>query len=115
MDMGDSKSASRIKNLFISYHNLIRRQGIAWLLEDNEEISVQNVLSAIEQTKLGERLDSIQPYKIMKRLSRIFLIMIKESPRSFSWWIVEVLLKPAIELRINLTIKNMTRRSTIVI
>lgn len=58
MDIRNSNAASRIKNLFISYHTLLCRRGIASLLEENEGVAVKQVLSAIQQTKFYERLES---------------------------------------------------------
>lgn len=58
INMADSNAQSRIENLFISYHTLLRRHGLSWLLTDNQKLAVHHVLSAIRPEILRSRLES---------------------------------------------------------
>lgn len=58
MDMKNKNASSRMRNLFIDYRNLLCFNSLAWLLEDNQRISVQHVLSAMKPSKLRSRLES---------------------------------------------------------
>lgn len=58
MDMANPNSRSRMQTLFVSYHKLLRRHGISWVLDDNEKVAVSHVLSAIRPKSLQDRLKS---------------------------------------------------------
>ncbi|PXF46452.1 hypothetical protein BWQ96_03777 [Gracilariopsis chorda] len=58
MDMRDIGARSRIESLFISYHTLLRRHGLSWVLHSNEKIAVQHVLSSIKPKSLRLRIQS---------------------------------------------------------
>jgi transposase InsO family protein len=58
MDMTDRNAESRMQNLFVSYHGILRRNGIAWLLTANQSVAVGHVLSAVRPTALHDRLTS---------------------------------------------------------
>lgn len=57
-NMDDSNAKSRMENLFVSYHALIKRHGLSRILEDNQKFAVYHVLSAIRPNILKERLTS---------------------------------------------------------
>lgn len=48
MYMRNKDAISHMKTLFVNYHTLLRRHGLAWLLEENQKMAVQHVLSAIQ-------------------------------------------------------------------
>lgn len=56
--ISDSDAESRIENLFVSYHSLLRRHGLSWIIKDNQKIAVYHVLSAIRPESLRSRLES---------------------------------------------------------
>lgn len=56
--MADTNARSRIENLFISYHSLLRRNCFSWILMENQNGVVHHVLSAIRPTSLKVRLSS---------------------------------------------------------
>ena len=57
MDMNDKNARSPIETLFVSYHSILRRNGIAWLLDANQKVTVWHVLSAIRPKTLKDRLE----------------------------------------------------------
>lgn len=58
MDMTDRNAKSRMESLFVSYHALLRRNGISWLLKTNQKVAVSHVLSAVRPKSLQDRLQS---------------------------------------------------------
>jgi len=56
MDMSDRSARSRMQGLFMSYHKLLRRHGLSWVLKANEKTAVYHVLSAIRPYSLKDRL-----------------------------------------------------------
>ena len=58
MDMKDTNTRSRIETLFVSYHSILRHNGIVWLLDANQKVAVGHVLSAIRPKTLKDRLES---------------------------------------------------------
>lgn len=58
MYMRNKDSSSRMESMFIQYHTLLRKHGLVWLLEDNQNKAVHHVLSAIQPSKLRNRLHS---------------------------------------------------------
>lgn len=58
MDMKDASAISRMESLFVSYHKLLHRHGLHWVLEKNQKIAVYNVLSAVKPGVLHNRLGS---------------------------------------------------------
>lgn len=47
-----------MENMFISYHSLLRRQGLSWFKKDNEKVAGYHVLSVILPESLQLRLES---------------------------------------------------------
>ena len=58
MNKKDKNSKSRMESLFVSYHSLLRRNGLSWLIEPNPKVAVYHVLSAIKPKILHDRLSS---------------------------------------------------------
>lgn len=58
MDMTDKNAKSRMEAFFMSYHKMLRMNGLAWLIKSNQRVSVYHVLSAIRPRTLQDRLDS---------------------------------------------------------
>lgn len=58
MNMKDKFSKSRMESLFVSYHALLRRNGLSWLIEANARVAVYHVLLAIKPKILQDRLSS---------------------------------------------------------
>lgn len=56
MYMRNADATSRIKNLFVNYHTLLRKHGLTWLLDCNKKMAVQHVLKAIGPAKVQRRL-----------------------------------------------------------
>lgn len=57
-DMRDDYAVSCMRNLFVSYHELLCRQGFGWVTEGNQKIAVQHVTSAVKPEALRTRLQS---------------------------------------------------------
>lgn len=47
-----------MRNLIISYHSILKRHGLAWLVEENKTVAVYHVLSSIRFVPLITRLTS---------------------------------------------------------
>lgn len=58
MNMGDKNARSRMESLVVSYHTLLRRHGLSWILKSNQKVAVMHVLSAVKPTSLRNRLQS---------------------------------------------------------
>ena len=43
--------------MFVSYHTMLSRNGLLWLLKDNQKVGVTHVLSAIRPATLTEQLE----------------------------------------------------------
>lgn len=52
IDMTDSDARSRIENLFVSYLTLLPRNGLSWIIKENEKVAVYHVLSSIRPETL---------------------------------------------------------------
>lgn len=58
INVADLNSQSRIKNLFVSYHRILYRNGLFFLLKDNQKVIILHVLSAIRPNTFWPRLES---------------------------------------------------------
>ena len=58
INMRDEDSVSRTRNLFVSYHALLRKHGVSWVMEENPKIAVRHVTSALRPEALRSRLES---------------------------------------------------------
>lgn len=47
MDMANHNAVSRMENVLFLYHKILRRNGVAWILEENPKIAERHVLSAV--------------------------------------------------------------------
>lgn len=56
MDMSDESARWRVENLFISYHTILRRDGLDSIVSTNQKETVHHVLSAIQLSSLPVRL-----------------------------------------------------------
>lgn len=75
MDIINADENSRIKNLFVDNHTLLRRNRLSWLLETNEAVAIQHVLREIRPAKLRQRLESdigFRQYCLRKDFSGFF-------------------------------------------
>lgn len=59
MDILNSDALSRMKNLFLDYQKLLRKHGLIWMVEEEQEkVPVKHVISEIRPEKLRTRLES---------------------------------------------------------
>lgn len=58
MNMRDKNAKPRMESLFVIHHALLRRNGLSWLLETNENVAVSHIISAIRPKTLKNRLQS---------------------------------------------------------
>lgn len=56
--MNDSDAISRVNNLFVSYLSILRRQGLSWVVEENQKVAVGYVLATIHPSTLHIQLES---------------------------------------------------------
>lgn len=56
--MREVKATSRIQNLFKQYMTILRRNGLPWIINDNQKVAVQHVLSQMRPTSLQNLLES---------------------------------------------------------
>lgn len=49
---------ARLQDLFASFHKIISRNNLNSIVNDNQKVAVQHVLSAIRPTSLREKLES---------------------------------------------------------
>eukprot|EP00177_Eucheuma_denticulatum_P007332 GFKZ01013345.1.p1 GENE.GFKZ01013345.1~~GFKZ01013345.1.p1 ORF type:complete len:218 (+),score=13.70 GFKZ01013345.1:592-1245(+) len=56
--MTGRKERSRMLSLVDAYHKLLRRNGLGWLLKENQKVAVLHVLSAVKPRTLCYRLQS---------------------------------------------------------
>lgn len=57
-NMRNTNASARMQDLFASYHTILVRNGLKWILEDNQKVAVYHVLGAIRPNSLRERLES---------------------------------------------------------
>jgi hypothetical protein len=58
VNMVDTDAGSRMQNLFVSYHTVVRRNSLAWLLTANQKVAFNHALSAVKPETLHTRLSS---------------------------------------------------------
>lgn len=58
MYMKNTNTVSRLKHLFIVYHSILCRPGVGWLLEINQNFSVQQILDAVKLLNIRQRPES---------------------------------------------------------
>lgn len=54
--MGNKEAEARMEDLFTDYHTLLQRNGLGWLINDNPNVAVKHVFSAIRPQNLFDRL-----------------------------------------------------------
>ena len=82
MDIANRSATSRMKSLFIQYHSLLAKQGLSWIISDNQKLAVSHVLSAIGPNYLKERLESdlnFSHYNLKKDFNGFLLHVVKVS------------------------------------
>lgn len=57
-NMRNTNAAARMQDLFTNYHTILVRNGLKWIIKDNQKVAVYHVLSAIRPNSLKERLES---------------------------------------------------------
>lgn len=85
--MQDSKAKSRIENVFITYHALLRRQGLSWIIKENQKVAVYHVLLAIHQTSFKTRFKSdleFSKHNLRKNFKQFMKYAIKLAD-TFNW------------------------------
>lgn len=93
MDMADTDAVSHMENLFFLYPKVLGRNGIAWILEEDEKIAMGQVLSAIRPYTFQELLRvnlEFSRAKVKKDLIGFFDHVLD---RSEAWQQVEILPK----------------------
>lgn len=58
MNMWNTDATARMQDLFSQYHTILRRNGLKWIINENQKIAVGQVLSAIQPLVLRDRLTS---------------------------------------------------------
>ena len=58
MSMTNMNARSRMQTLFVDYHSILTRQGIAWTIKYNQKLAITHVLSAVKPKSLRERLQA---------------------------------------------------------
>lgn len=58
MNMDNRNAKSRMQGLFASYHSLLSQNGVKWIIDENQKLTVTHVLSAVRPQSLRERLES---------------------------------------------------------
>ena len=58
MDMKDKSAISRMQRLFISYHMILERNGLAWIIQKQPKLAVYHVVAAIRPHYLRHRIES---------------------------------------------------------
>lgn len=56
--MEEKNAGTPMEDLYTSYHTLLARNGLKWIIKDNQPIAVRHVQSAIRPTILKDRLES---------------------------------------------------------
>lgn len=56
--MRNRNATARMQDLFTSYHTLLVRNGLEWLMKGNPKVAVNYVLSAVKPETLHDRLSS---------------------------------------------------------
>lgn len=57
-NMRNTNALARMQDLFSSYHTILARNGLKWIIDDNQKVAVHHVLCAIRPQSLRERLES---------------------------------------------------------
>ena len=57
-NMRNNNATARMKDLFASYYTILSRNGLKWIVTENQKVSVGHVLSAVRPVSLKERLES---------------------------------------------------------
>lgn len=57
-DMKNTNATARMQDLFTNYHTILSRNGLKWIIKENQKIAVQHVLSAVRPVSLRDRLSS---------------------------------------------------------
>ena len=58
MDMNVKSADARVQKLFMTYHTILRKNGLAWILKENQKVAVYHVLSAIRPLTFKQRIES---------------------------------------------------------
>ena len=58
MNMTTRNARARMESLFIAYHGILSRQGVSWVIKENQKLAVSHVLDAIRPIALKDRLSS---------------------------------------------------------
>lgn len=80
-NMKKSNATARMQDLFSSYMTTLSCHGLKWIITENQNISVQNVLSAIRPALLKDRLESGLSFShhLLKKIPKDF------SSTTFVW------------------------------
>lgn len=57
-NINNTNASAGMQDLFANYHTILSRNGLKWIISDNQKVSMQQLLSEIKPTSLRERLDS---------------------------------------------------------
>ena len=56
MDMSNRNIHLRMQNIFVDYHSILSRNGVSWLVTENEKQAISHVLSAIHPAILKDSI-----------------------------------------------------------
>lgn len=70
-----NNSSAHMQDLFANYHTILSRNGLKWIITDNQKVAVQHGLSAISPASLGDRLQSdlAFSYHPLRKYFKVFL------------------------------------------
>lgn len=57
-NMKETSASTRMEDLFTSYHTILSRHALKWIISDNQKVAVQHFLLSIRPNSLRERLES---------------------------------------------------------
>lgn len=57
-DMRNKNAKARMQDLFVSYHMILLRHGLKWIVTENQKVAVSHVLQAVPPATLRDRLQS---------------------------------------------------------
>lgn len=57
-DMWNTNATACMQDLFTSYHTILTRHGLKWIIIENQKVAIQHVLSAIKPASQKDRLEN---------------------------------------------------------
>lgn len=90
INMANANAKLRIANLLLAFHSLLRRHGLSWILENNQETTSYHFLSAVCPQNLRDRPQSDLKFSHheLRKNSKILWPMPKSFPKRCNFSIV---------------------------